>query len=138
MPTFIFCVVGIFVPAFSALLLFGIQMLLTKLGIECSNAWKIIWMINYIGMIASPILYIKYLASTNHQKEFLKANLILFNSLEYIFIQVSLGSLLSDSKMLCYGTDGQNGLELVFTAWLSLPILFIFSFICNYIWARKD
>lgn len=139
MPTFIFCIVGFFAPVFTAILLLGIQMLLTQLGIECSKAWLIIWVVTWIGMFISPLLFIRYLTDENHQqKSSLKVKLILFNVLEYVFIQASLGSLMSSGKMLCYGTDGQNGLELILTAWISLPILFILGLIFNYIWKIKD
>jgi hypothetical protein len=139
MPTFIFCIVGVFIPAFSAIFLFGIQMLLTQLGIECSNAWTIIWTFTWAGMIILPLIFIIFLAKENHQQErSLIVKLILFNVLEYVFIQASLGSLMSSGKMVCYGKDGQNGLELILTAWISLPILFIFGLIFNYLWKRKD
>jgi hypothetical protein len=67
----------------------------------------------------------------------LKINLIVFNFFEYIFIQAGLASLISNEEMLCYGTDGQNGLEFVFTAWLSLPFLLVFGFLFKYIWKSK-
>ncbi|ESU24141.1 hypothetical protein FLJC2902T_32030 [Flavobacterium limnosediminis JC2902] len=103
-------------------------MLFTKIGIECSNSWKLIWYITWIGMLLLPLLFIKDLKSNKNQQS-LKTKLIFFNLLEYIFIQASLASFFTSGKTLCYVSDGQNGLELVFTAWLALPILLIFSYI---------
>ncbi|WP_133531770.1 hypothetical protein [Flavobacterium dankookense] len=134
-----FCAVGLFIPGFSAILLFGIQMALTKLGIECTDAWKLIWFITWVGMLLTPTFFIKYLKSENwRERRLLSRKLILFNSLEYIFIQASFGSLMSNSETLCYGSGGQNGLELGFSAWLSLPILLAFSFAFNNIWKSKE
>ncbi|KGO85749.1 hypothetical protein Q764_13955 [Flavobacterium suncheonense GH29-5 = DSM 17707] len=106
----------------------GIQMLFTKNGIECSDSWKLIWCFTWIGMLLLPFLFIKNLKKIKSQQS-LKTKLILFNLLEYIFIQASLASLITDGKTLCYGSVGQNGLEFVFTGWLALPILLIFSYI---------
>lgn len=59
--TLIFCVIGSFIPGFTAILLIGIQILFTKIGIECSNAWKLIWSITWVGMIGFPMLFTYYL-----------------------------------------------------------------------------
>jgi hypothetical protein len=131
--TMIFCLIGFFIPGFTAILLFGIQMLLTEVGIECANSWELIWIGTWIGMILLPILFFRYLdrkSKETYQK--LKTNLILFNLFEYIFIQASLASLFTNGNTLCYGSGGQNGIEFAFTAWLALPILIIFSYFFEY------
>jgi hypothetical protein len=131
--TMIFCLIGFFIPGFTAILLFGIQMLLTEVGIECANSWVLIWIGTWIGMILLPILFFRYLdrkSKETYQK--LKTNLILFNLFEYIFIQASLASLFTNGNTLCYGSGGQNGIEFAFTAWLALPILIIFSYFFEY------
>lgn len=129
----IFCLIGFFIPGFTAILLLGIQMLLTEIGIECANSWKLIWTGTWIGMILLPILFFRYLdrkPTETYQK--LKTNLILFNLFEYLFIQASLASLFTNGNTLCYGSGGQNGIEFAFTAWLALPILIIFSYFFEY------
>ncbi|HKO78404.1 MAG TPA: hypothetical protein VJU52_14405 [Flavobacterium sp.] len=129
----IFCLIGFFIPGFTAILLLGIQMLLTEIGMECANSWKLIWTGTWIGMILLPILFFRYLngkSTVPYQK--IKTNLILFNLFEYIFIQASLASLFSNGNTLCYGSGGQNGIEFAFTAWLALPILIIFSYFFEY------
>ena len=131
--TMIFCLIGFFIPGFTAILLLGIQMLLTEIGMECANSWKLIWTGTWIGMILLPILFFRYLngkSTVPYQK--IKTNLILFNLFEYIFIQASLASLFSNGNTLCYGSGGQNGIEFAFTAWLALPILIIFSYFFEY------
>jgi hypothetical protein len=108
-------------------------MLLTEIGMECANSWKLIWTGTWIGMILLPILFFRYLngkSTVPYQK--IKTNLILFNLFEYIFIQASLASLFSNGNTLCYGSGGQNGIEFAFTAWLALPILIIFSYFFEY------
>lgn len=131
-PTLIFAIVGIFIPGFTAIGLLGLQMLLSKLGIECAIAWTIIWTTTSISGIILPFLFYRYInALTVEKLQSLKTRLIFFNLFEYIFIQSSFTLLFTSGKTLCDFTDGQNGLELVFTAWLALPILIIFSYLFN-------
>lgn len=128
--TLIFSIIGLFIPGFTAIFLFGIQMLLCSFGIECGITWKIIWSLTTITGIILPVYFIRYIKKITSEKlRTLKTKLFLFNLIEYICLQASLGSLFSNAKTLCYESDGQNGLELVFTAWLSLPILIIIAFI---------
>ncbi len=132
-PTQIFAIVGLFIPGFTALGLLGLQMFLSNLGIECSNAWAIIWTTTIIAGIILPFLFYRHITRLTIEKlHSLKTRLTFFNLLEYIFIQSSLTPLFTNGRTLCYVGDGQNGLELVFTAWLALPILILFSFIFNH------
>ena len=129
-PTLIFAIVGLFIPGFTAIGLLGLQMLLSNIGIECSTAWTIIWTTTTIAGLVLPLLFYRHIASLTIDKiQSLKTRLTFFNLLEYIFIQSSLTPLFTSGQTLCYVSDGQNGLELVFTAWLALPILVAFSFI---------
>lgn len=131
-PTLIFSIIGLFIPGFTAILLFGIQMSLYSFGIDCEICWKIIWSLTTITGIALPIYFIQHIKKITSKKiETLKTKLLLFNLIEYICIQSSLGSLFSNTRTLCYESDGQNGLELVFTAWFSLPILITLAFVFN-------
>jgi hypothetical protein len=136
-PTIIFSIVGFFIPGFTAIGLLGLQMLLSKIGIECSTAWTIIWTITTIGGLLLPFLfYIHIITLAADKMQSLKTRLTFFNLFEYIFIQSSLTPLFTSGRTLCYVTDGQNGLELVFTAWLALPILIAFSFVFNQIFKQ--
>ncbi len=128
--TLYFCIVGFFISGFTAILLFGIQLLLTQIGIECVIAMKIIYSISWFAMFITPILFIKKIISNkNIDYKKLRNKLLLFNVLEYFFIQISFGSLLTNSSTLCYGSGGQNGIEFAFSGWLALPILFFFSYV---------
>lgn len=129
----IFCLVGLFIPAFPAIFLVGIQLLLQKFGIECTVVWKSFWVFSWIGMILLPILFLKKLntkETASHDR--LQGYLIFFNFFEYCFIQIALSIFFTTSNTLCYGPGGQNGIELAFTAWMSLPVLMIFSYIFEY------
>ena len=138
-PTIIFSLIGIFIPGFTAIALIGTQMLLSSGGIECTISWKIIWSLTTILGIGLPIIFIKYIRNITIEKlKTLKTKLIIFNLVEYICIQSSIGSLFSNSNTLCYESDGQNGLELVFTAWLALPILVILSIVFNRILKQTE
>ncbi|RTZ02692.1 hypothetical protein EKL98_12560 [Flavobacterium bomense] len=138
-PTIIFSIIGIFIPGFTAMGLVGTQMLLSSVGIECTVAWKIIWTSTIILGIVSPVIFIKYIRNITDEKlKTLKTKLTIFNLVEYVCIQSSIGSLFSNSNTLCYGSGGQNGLELVFTAWLALPILIVMSIVFNRIISRNE
>ncbi|MEN2412944.1 hypothetical protein [Flavobacterium mesophilum] len=129
----IFCIIGFVIPGFTAIFLVCIQQFLEKLGLECTIAWKSFWIISWIGMILLPVLFLKNLRSKETEtSEKLKTNLIFFNLFEYFFIQTALSVFFTKATTLCYGSGGQNGLELAFTGWLSLPILMIFSYIFEY------
>lgn len=131
-PTLIFAIVGLFIPGFTAIGLLGLQMLLSRIGIECSTAWTVIWTTTTIAGIFLLYLFYRHIATLTADKmQSLKTQLTFFNLFEYIFIQSSLIPFFTSGRTLCYVTDGQNGLELVFTAWLALPILIAFSFVFN-------
>jgi hypothetical protein len=128
-PTIIFCGAGLIGPAITAIGLLGLQMLLTKLGIECSTAVTIIWWLTTITCLTLPILFDRYIANLYKEKlQSFYIKLTLFNLFEYISIQSTLAIFFTDGQTLCYVTDGQNGLELVLTAWIALPILILLSF----------
>ena len=130
--TFIFCIIGLFAPAISMLLISGFQLLISTIRISCEDSWHLIWAISWIGLIIWPILFFQllYIKKSSEIRK-IKNRLIWLNTLGYLSIQISVGSLLSSAEILCYGIDGQIGLEYVFTAWLALPILFLFSVILD-------
>jgi hypothetical protein len=131
-PTLIFSIVGIFIPGFTAIGLLVLQMLLSNFGIECSTAWTIIWTTTIIAGLILPYLFYRHITVLTVDKlQSLKTRLLFFNLFEYIFIQSSLTPLFTSGRTLCYVSDGQNGLSLIFTAWLALPILLTLSDIYN-------
>jgi hypothetical protein len=128
-----FSLAGVFIPGFTAILLMGIQMLLTACGIECSISWIIIWMMSSIGAITVPIFFVRKINRSQAADLGLRSNdLIFFNLVEYTFLQGSLSMLFSNAHTLCYVSDGQNGLQFVFTGWIALPVLILLSFYFEY------
>jgi len=131
-PTVIFSIVGFFFPVPTAMGLVCAQMLLSNLGIECSSAWKIIWKVTTIAGIILPFLFYRLLTHVTSDKlRLVKTWLFFFNLFEFTFIQSSLTPLFTSGQTLCYVSDGQNGLELLFTGWCALPMLIVFSYIFN-------
>ncbi|AWG22383.1 hypothetical protein FFWV33_13045 [Flavobacterium faecale] len=125
-----FSILGFLIPGITAIFLLGIQMFLSALGIECTTSWKIIWTVTIISGISLPFIFGNYITNITDEKlKTLKLKYKIFCLIEYICIQASFGCYFSSSNTLCYVSDGQNGLELVFTAWLAIPILIILSFI---------
>ncbi len=130
----IFCVIGIFIPGLTAIGLIGLQILFTKIGLECPDAWILIWSTTITGSLIVPIIFYRYIrVITKPKAQKLKNQITFFNLFQYTLIQAGLSSLFTDGETLCYGSGGQNGLELVFTAWLSLPILISLSLMFNFI-----
>lgn len=127
-PTLKFSLAGISIPGFTAILFFFVQIGLTYLGIECSMAWTILWIVTTIGAVASPIIFIRKLKKSIQQGHDLTSReTTIFNLIQYSFIQCSFTALFSSSKTLCYASDGQNGLQFMFTGWIAIPLLIILS-----------
>ena len=125
-PTLISCAIGIFIPGFTAIIFFLLQNLSDKIGIDCENYWNFMWILTSIITVALPIYFIKNITETKNPT---LTKLTLFNFVEYICLQICLGRFFTNSKTICYGSGGENGMELIFTAWLSLPILVCLSFV---------
>jgi hypothetical protein len=116
----------------------GLQMGLVFLGIECTNSWSVIWTLTIVGMLVSPIVFVRRMQKKLEEGyELTSGNLITFNIIEYTLIQTSLPVFFSDPRMLCYGTDGQNGLEFAFTGWMALPLLILLSLVFDYLREKK-
>jgi hypothetical protein len=133
-----FCIAGIFIPGFSAIVLLGLQMIIESLGVECSKSWNVVWTITILGAILLPFLFIVRFKRKLRLKIYPTINeVITFNILEYIFLQSALATYFSNASTLCYGRDGQNGLEFVFTAWMGLPILVVLSSLFTYLGEKQ-
>jgi hypothetical protein len=130
-PTLIFCLVGLFIPGFTAILFFLFQSITYKNGIECDVYWQTLFIFSGFLSIILPIYFIINLKKSIQNRNNLLTKLTLFNFLEYLFIQVFLGRFFTNEKLICYGSGGQNGIELVFSAWLSLPIIILISYFIN-------
>jgi hypothetical protein len=127
-PTLIFSLIGIFIPGFTAIVFFLFQNLFDKLGVDCETYWKSVIFITSVLAIISPIFYFKYLEKYRKPT---KANLFLFNILEYSFLQISIVQFFISSNTICFG-QSDGGLIIGFTAWLGLPILIGLSFLFKY------
>lgn len=137
--TLIFSAFGIFIPGFTAIGLFGFQMLLESLGLACHDAWVVLWAITIIGGLTLPVLFYRHISGlTKENFQNLKTRLVFFNLLEYTFIQGSLALLFTSGNTLCYGSAGQNGIEFAFAAWLALPILIGLSILFSYTLTRRQ
>jgi hypothetical protein len=133
-PTLKFAIAGIFIPGFTAILIFLPQMGMQYLGMECALNWKIIWVLSGIGTVVFPYWFIR-----QHNRRIAMgatttaADINFFNVIEYTFIQCAFSSFVTTSHTLCYVTDGQNGLELVFTGWIAIPFVIAISYFFDYL-----
>jgi len=137
-PTIIFSIIGFFISGFTAIGIFGVQMLLTLLGMDCPIAWTVIWLFSILGSLTLPYVFYIHIQKIKQKKtRNLKAYLNIFNFLEYVLIQASLCMFFTSGDTLCNGKGGQNGLELIFSAWLAIPILICLSYIFTKTYSKK-
>ncbi len=137
-PTLKFCIAGIFIPGFTAIAILGVQMGIGLLGIECSDTWIILWTLTTIGTLTAPIVFVRLMnkrLSEGYHLDYDK--LLIFNIVEYTFIQCSLAAFFTTGRTLCYVSDGQNGMEFALTGWMALPFLVVLSLVFDYLRDRK-
>lgn len=125
-PTLISGAIGIFIPGFTAILFFLFQLLADKIGIDCRTYWKSLWLLTSVISVALPFFFIENIRKTKNPT---LTKLTLFNFIEYICLQACLAQFFTNSQTICYGSGGQNGIELVFTAWIAIPILVCISIV---------
>lgn len=129
-PTLKFCIAGFFIPGFTAVAILGFQMGIGFLGIECASSWTILWTLTTVGLLVAPIFFVRLMNKTLKTGYNLATHkIIIFNIVEYTFIQATLAAFFTNGRTLCYVTDGQNGLEFAFTGWMALPFLAVLSLV---------
>jgi hypothetical protein len=115
-----FCIAGLFIPGFTAVAIVGLQMAIGLVGIECSKSWTVLWTLTSIGAVIAPIVFVRVMNKKLMEGYILTTDkLSIFNIIEYAFIQCTLAIFFTSGQVLCYGNGGQNGIEFVFTGWLS-------------------
>ena len=133
-----FCIAGFFIPGFTAIAILGLQMGIGLLGIECSKSWIILWTLTTVGAVVAPLVFVRLMNKRLLEGYNLTANkLIIFNLVEYAFIQGTLAAFFTNGQTLCYVSDGQNGLEFAFTGWMSMPFLIVLSLLFDNIRERR-
>jgi len=133
-----FCIAGLFIPGFTAIAIWGLQMGLGLLGIECSTSWTVLWTLTTIGMVMVPLIFIQQMNKRLSKGYNLTTDkLTIFNLIEYTFIQATLAIFFTSGQTLCYVSDGQNGLEFAFTGWMALPFLVVLSLLFDNLRERK-
>jgi hypothetical protein len=133
-----FCIAGLFIPGFTAIAILGLQMGLGLLGIECSTSWTVLWTLTTIGMVTAPFIFVRQMNKRLSAGYNLTTDkLTIFNIIEYTFIQATLATFFTSGQTLCYVSDGQNGLEFVFTGWMALPFLVALSLLFDNLRERK-
>jgi hypothetical protein len=133
-----FCLAGIFTPVMTMYVIVGIQFGLEKLGLECTVIWTILWTLTTSIALVAPFVFVRLMnkrLGTGYN--FGTDKLIVFNFIELACIQCVLGSRFTTAQILCYGNGGQNGLEFIFTGWLSLPFLALFSIVFDNLRKKK-
>lgn len=133
-PTIKFSIIGFFLSGLPAIILFGVSQFFENWVTQndCISAIIYTWWTSFLGSIILPVLFFIYLKKFEvYKRQSLQFKLVLFNFMEYVLITGSLCIVSSNPKILCYGHDGQIGLEIVFMAWCAIPFLIIYSFVLN-------
>jgi hypothetical protein len=133
-----FCIAGFFIPGFTAIAILGLQMGIGLLGIECSKSWIVVWTLTTVGAVVAPSIFIRLMNRRLLEGYNLTPKpLMIFNIIEYTFIQSTLATFFTNGQTLCYVSDGQNGLELAFTGWMAIPFLVVLSLVFDRIRERR-
>ena len=136
--TFKFGIAGIFIPGFTAIAILAPVTIFRALGIECYVVWTIWWALTTIGAIVAPLTFWKMiLKKLSDNQTMTTASVTIFNLLEYTFLQSAFSVFFSSAETRCYGTDGQNGLEFAFTAWIAVPFLILISWLFDNLVDRR-
>ncbi|MDJ1504265.1 hypothetical protein [Xanthocytophaga agilis] len=135
-PTLKFSVAGFFISGFSMTGILGLQTLLQSFTQGCEVAWKLLFILMASGSIITPFIFTCFVLKDSQSQKFSEGKIWLYNLLEYIFLQCSIGWLFSNAKTLCYVSDGQNGLQFVFTSWMGLCIQLFYSLLLD--WMKNN
>ena len=139
-PTLYFSLVGFIAAAIPALFFIGVESCLEKLGYSCISAIPIICNCAAFICLLLPISFFVYLlrSHSSFSDSQIKGRILIFDSILFLCIPTALEPYVSTANTLCNVADGQNGLELVFSAWLALPVLLLFSFIFEQIFKGRQ
>jgi hypothetical protein len=134
-----FGIAGIFIPGFTAIVILAPVTIFLALGIECNIVWTSWSALTTTGAILSPVIFWKAILKRFADGQTMTtSSLIIFNLIEYIFLQCTLSMFFSSAETRCYGTDGQNGLEFVFTGWIAVPFLVLISLLFDNLVDRRQ
>lgn len=128
-----FSIVGFFIPGFTMMFVAIVQMMLAQLINDCEIAWNLIFVLTTIGAFIAPIVFGRQAIQWDLRTAHYQRKLFGYNLMEYTFLQVSIGWLYGNSYTLCNVTDGQNGLQFVFTAWMGIILLNVYSLMLDLI-----
>ena len=133
-----FGIAGIFIPGFTAIAILVPVTFFRALGVECYVVWTSWWALTTIGAIIAPLIFLKViLKRLADGYSMTTKSVIIFNLIEYTFLQCTLSIFFSSAETRCYGTDGQNGLEFAFTGWIAIPFLILISLLFDNLVDRR-
>lgn len=133
-----FCIAGLFISGLTVYVIIGLQMGIEFLVRDCESSWTILWTITIVGAVVTPLVFVRLMYNKlSKGYNFTNDKITNFNVVEYTFIQGSLAIFFTNGHTLCYGHPGQNGLEFIFTGWLALPFLIIFSLVFDNLRSRR-
>src|SRR5687768_14837409 len=96
-PTLKFCIAGMFIPGFTAIVIFGLQQAIQFLGVACSISWRILWTLTTIGAIVLPIIFYKGAKKKiKNGNNFTLQQITIFNIVEYTSLQCTFAALFTN------------------------------------------
>lgn len=127
--------IGLLVPGFTVIVILGLHEAIAFTGFNCISAWNIIWFISGVVALFTPYIFTKTIIRSSNVKK-LETQFKLFCLLEYISLQAIIGAYFTEADILCYGRDGQIGLEFVLTGWIAALTILASGFFYEWVYKK--
>lgn|GEM_PF-7088244 len=121
----VFGIVCFLIPGFTAIIIFGLRILIETIFDNCQVGWAVATILGGLISFVAPLLYFIHLKNNSPSKN----NFWIFGLIEYLGIQSFAVVFFVTADSSCHGHTAQNGLEYIFTAWLSIPLILLFDYL---------
>ncbi|MCZ4408215.1 hypothetical protein O3Q51_05315 [Cryomorphaceae bacterium 1068] len=114
----------------TTLIWFFLQILLESLGLSCVASWN--WLIGFGALcsVSLPILFFyRHLTQETVMKSRFTADLQLFNSLEFLSLQISLVWLFAEPAQLCNSNDPQLVVVFLYPTFIAVLLIVFIAFV---------
>lgn len=130
--TAVFCAFTPVLCVINALLFFWVSSLLESFDIECSTAIDYIITSGCVCSLLIPIVFFYFVSKIKFSsRQKLVSFIYVYSFVEILSIEIAFERFLSSPHILCYVSDGQNGLELIFGGIIAAVITFTISLLSD-------
>lgn len=134
----IFCafIVLIFIVNTAVIVLAG--ELVKVLEIACQDYFLWLIIAGWVWAILLPFIFFQTAKNAKELNRSMVIKLWAFNFLEILCIQIAAETLLSSPAILCYHSDGQNGMEMIIGAGAGAVFVLLYSLGLDYLKNRRN